>query len=157
MLMILFLVPLLDLATIGLRAMSVCAATRDAALAAGRAQTFQKDLEPETGKLSAKNTARRQIERNLANCLGPVHIDRIAVSLVATPLGEGEAVTQESPIAEPDAQSHVYQIEVTTSGHVQPLLLLSKDLFGDVPGLTTVFPVTFTSREFAEHVAGLSR
>lgn len=153
----LFFVPLVDLATIGLRAASILGATRAAALVAGRSQSFQSDLDPQAGDLSAQTSARQEIERHLANCLGPIKVSSVAVTIIATPLQSGQVSIHTSPIAAPDPTTYIYQIEVTTRGTVRPLLLLNEKIFGTVPGLTTDFPVTFASREFAEHVAGLAR
>lgn len=171
--------PILDLAAMAARACVVHAAARNAAHYAARAGSFEQDSE--SGALSAKSIARLKVRQTLQSSLEGVAVEpsNVKVVIIGTPLKPSlPAIRQERVLepsqldggdeeealeilagkkTEPPKSPYLFQTEVTVSGEVEPLLLLNKDLFGTIPGLTANFPVSASFREATENPSGLTR
>ncbi len=157
-LFLILLMPLIDLATIALRTSFVHSAAHNACASAARALTFQAN--GEKGELSAVNIAKRDALATKANGLAGVNFtaNDVQIAIVGTPIKVGKApIRTSSPLSEVEAKSYLYQVEVSVNGSVEPLVTLSPNLFGQVPGLTMPFPVQATYRQFSEHPSGLAK
>jgi hypothetical protein len=156
--LIFLLFPLIDLATITLRATTVYVAAFSAARAAGRAETFESDTFG--GKLSAINIARQEVVRTKqAGALGVTMSNPdVHVSIVGSPLQESLPAIRQQQKLSPNVSisDYLFQVEVTVVGRVEPLVKLNAGLFGNVPGLSAPLIITASFREFCEHPGGLT-
>ena len=145
--------PIVDLATITLRVSLLNTCARDAAFHSAKAKTFLSDVS--STSLSAKNLADR-IALMEAAAFNDISIDSVQTYILITNL-DTKAVSRQSTIltVAPNTDQYVYQIEVVVNGRVRPLLLFSKNWFGDVPGLTDWVRVSVRSREYCENPQGL--
>jgi hypothetical protein len=150
-LLVLFLFPMLDLAVCGLRTTTVEAIARDAARVAGRAASFS------SAKALAVNQAKLTESKSLAGTA--IDTGNIVVTVISTPVVGGKSTRTSSPLPSSgiDATANVYQIEVDIPASVQPLVTLSSNVFGSIPGLTVPMTVHAVGREFVEHPLGLSQ
>lgn len=151
------LFPMLDLGTIALRTATVFAAARNAAHHAGRAKSFM--INGDDGDLSARNTA---VNWSLATCgsgLAGTDIkdNDVQLYIIGTPYDQKNAPLRSAkPLNEVQTDKYLYQIEAQVTGRVTPLVVLSKGLLGDIPGITGPLTISASFREFCEHPDGLS-
>jgi hypothetical protein len=164
------LFPLIDLATIALRSCVIYSAAFNGAHAGALAPTFLNNIsinDPVTGKpvpkLSAVNAAVSAAQGSKTAGLSGVDYDDpdIKVSIQGIPVKASDNL-QEIRLADRTPANlvdpaYIYQLEVTVSGRVQPLFVLSDGIFGKVPGLTVPLPVTASSRQIVENPSGLTR
>ena len=149
-LFIIFFFPMLDLAMCAVRAQTIYSCARDAARVAARASTFTQ----------AKARAMAQvIQTSNASLTGAkITVSNVSVNVVGIPVNNSvSTVRQSAPLAVVDKNNYIYQIEVNVPGAVDPLVMLSSNLFGSIPGISAPMPVSASSREFAEHPNGLSK
>lgn len=157
LLILVLVLPLADLGTIALRSATVFSAARNAAHQAGRSKSFLKN--GGSGELSAKNAALAWVKETCKASLAGTEIeaDDVRLSIIGTPLTPEYPVLRTSePLLESQPEHYLYQIEVTVRGKVEPLVLLSSGLFGEVPGLTCPMVVSASFREYCEHPSGLN-
>lgn len=155
---LLLLLPLIDLATIALRVTFVHMAARNAARSAGRASTYEADSKE--GEPSAKRIATSMALASRDAGLAGVEINpgNVMVSIIGSPLKTTvNPIRQTTVLKSVELHDYLYQVEVKVSGQVQPLVIMSKDMFGSIPGLTTPIPITACYREMCEHPGGLSK
>ena len=155
---LLLVMPLVDLSTIALRATYIHSAARNAAHYGSRAKTFLQN--GDKGELSVVNKAKQMALATKQSGFAGVNFDasNVKVSIIGSPLkAKLPALRQDTPVKEPSQEDYLYQIEVTVAGKVEPLVRLSKDLFGSVPGLTEDMPVVATYSAFCEEAKGLSK
>ena len=157
-LLILFLFlafPLADLATIALNASFLIGAVREAAHAAAQAKTFERPLSALDP--SAKQIAAIQAARN-ERSFRAISITRVQTDIAITDIRTHAVTRRSTPLTQPaDESKYMYAIEVTVTGHVNPLIKCSLPLLGRVPGLTEPIPLTPRAQEFAENTAGLNQ
>lgn len=150
-LFIIFFFPMLDLAVSSLRANTIYSCARDAARVAARSDTFS----------SGKAAALSQIALSEANSLNGAQISTSSatIDIVTVNLASGGTpVRLSGPLSSVDSSGGtMYQMEVIVPGSVVPLVTLSPNLFGSIPGVTVPMTITASSREFAEHPAGLTQ
>jgi hypothetical protein len=145
--------PLVDLATFTMRASLLSTCARDAAFHAAKAKSFVSDIS--STNLSAKSIANR-IALMEAAAFSDISVESVQTSVLITNLDTKEVSRQLTVLTlAPNTDQYVYQIEVSVTGRVKPLLLFSKNWFGDIPGLTDWIPVTVRSREYCENPQGL--
>lgn len=152
------LLPLIDLAVLAFRTSFIHSAANNAAHSAGRAKTFKENSD--TGELSALNIAKRDaIATKNAGTAGVNFSDSdVQLFILGSPIKPNKApIRQSNPLDEVSTKDYLYQIEVSVSGTVDPLVTLSDAFFGKVPGLSAPFPVQATYRQFVEHPAGLAK
>ena len=155
-LFLLLFLPLLDLAVICMKVTFVHSAARNAARVAGRSNSFNNSIDSP----SASGVAKGMVEASRSASLSGVEIDPtdVKVSIVGSPLDPKlPAIYQSQPLKEVDSKKYLYQIEVEVKGRVTPLVTLSKEMFGSVPGLTESIPIVACYREMAEHPSGLAK
>lgn len=163
------LFPLIDLATIALRCASAYSAATNAAHRAALAPSFLNDTKvtdssgATTVKLSSVNSAVTAAQQTKSAGLAGTDFNDadVSVKIVGVPLKPGSGLApvvgnNRQPLTEinPD---YVYQIEVSIATQIQPLFLLSPQLFGEVPGLTVPLPLNVTSQQVCEDTSGLTR
>lgn len=156
-LFLLLFLPLLDLAVVCMKVTFVHAAARNAARVAGRANSFEASIESSP---SATSIASGIVASSKNASLSGVEIDPsdVRVSIVGAPLDSSlRPIYQSQPLKEVDSKKYLYQVEVEVKGRVTPLVTLSKQIFGSVPGLTESIPVVACYREMAEHPSGLAK
>ncbi len=158
LLFLMFFLPLTNLTMIGMRAFAVFSAARSAASVAGRSFSFAENSAQD--KPSAKHVAPGAAILAAQACPAGARLkhNQVKVFLIAIPIKPGGAsIKQDYPLVVVDTDNYVYQIEVSVSAEVEPLVRLNSNVFGEVPGLTRPFWVQASCREFAEHPSGLSR
>lgn len=156
-LFLLLFLPLLDLAVICMKVTFVHAAARNAARVAGRANSFDAFID---NNPSASSLAKEIVAATKSASLSGVDIEPsdVKVSIIGAPLDPALLpIYQSQPLKEVDSKKYLYQVEVEVKGRVTPLVSLSKELFGSVPGLTEPIPVVACYREMAEHPSGLAK
>jgi Flp pilus assembly protein TadG len=147
------LFPLIDLAVLFFGVSSVHSACRTATVAAARAQSFSSNTSPT--KLSAVNLAKKIASESSTGGVSILPSD-VQIKAFQVPILGGQA--QEivpSPNLIISTNDFTYQIRVTVTGRVSPLVMLSSSLFGQVQGLTIPMVVTATSTSNFENVNGL--
>lgn len=155
---LLLVMPMVDLSTIALRSTYIHSAARNGASYGARAKTFL--VNGDKGELSVVNKAKQIAIATKQSGFHGVKFDTtdVKVAIVGAPLkAKLPPVRQSTPVKEPSPDDYLYQVEVTVNGKVEPLVKLSKDLFGSVPGLTEDFPVVATYSAFCEEPRGLAK
>lgn len=159
LLLILFVFPLIDLGTIAARTATVYTVAREAARAAGRAETFSASSS--SGPSSKQIAVTRALQAAQGLPQATITAQNVTVYLVGTPIVTGSvnpAIRQTTPLTAPaDTADYLYEIEVDVTGTVNPLVMLSSSTFGTVPGLTAPFTVRAIGREVVEHPSGLTQ
>lgn len=137
------LLPLADLATFALRATNVFAAARNAAHVAGRSNSFND---------AVSNAKARAVYSNEMTLDGvEIKDSDVRVFIVGSPLKAGKkAIRQETALISAEPKDYLYQVEVEITAKVKPLIVLSPELFGSVPGLTEAFIIKTSNREYCE-------
>lgn len=156
-LLIVLLFPLLDLGTMALRSATIFEAARNAAHHAGRAKSFLQD--GGDGELSATNAAVKWSTMTCQSSLAGTTVKRsdVQASIIGTPFDTKKTpVRSSNPLTTVEPETYLYQIEVSITGSVEPLVLLNKELLGSIPGLTAPLKISATFREYCEHPYGLT-
>lgn len=151
------LLPLADLGFIAFRTSFIHEAAQNALHSAVRAKTFQQNSSD--GELSAINVGRRDaISVRDSGITGVNFQDTdVELSILGTPVRAGkQPIHSQGPLSTVESKNYLYQVEVTVTGRVEPLITLSSSLFGEVPGLTSALPVQATYKQFVEHPEGLA-
>lgn len=155
LLFVLFLVPMIDLATVFLRYTFMVAASRDAAHAAAKAKTFRTDIS--TSERSAINMASSAATAT-ASSFREIRVDRVVTQMVITDLSNQAVTRRTTPLTAPaDTGINLYEIETTVVGQINPLVNFTAGAFPGIPGLSAPVPVSVTSREFFENPQGLNQ
>lgn len=147
-LFVLFLFPLIDVATIAIRSTTSFAAAQNAAIRAARTSSFQ------SARTAAVNAARETAARCPGVSLDP---SDVRVWIAAVPFDGGAQIRQQTPLRQIQKDRYLYQIEVEVRSQVQPLVTCNPGLFGVVPGLTAPMSINSVGREICEQPQGLTR
>jgi hypothetical protein len=154
MLFMLITIPLLDFATVALRATFVASAAKDAVHAAARAQTFSTDLGT---SLSARNLAFNQARTSVL-AFGGLSFINATTSIVVTNTTTQTSTKQSVKLAAPaDIGTYTYNLESRVTADISPLITYSSNFFGRVPGLTVPYTLTASAQEFCEYPQGLDQ
>jgi hypothetical protein len=154
LLLMMITIPLLDFATVALRATFVANAAKEAVHAAARAPSFTTNL---SGQLSATNTAFNQA-KSCINGFGGLTFKTASTSIVITNTLSQSTTKQTTKLAGPaDVGTFTYNLETRVTADVSPLITYNKQWFGKVPGLTTPFTLTAAAQEFCEYPQGLDQ
>lgn len=149
-----FVFPLINLGTMGLRYGILLAAARDGAHAASKCYTFQVGS---AGKPAAVQAAPDAVSRLVGQFSG-VTVESVDVDILVTSLSTNSVTRFESRLPGPaDPSSNVYGIEAEVVGVLEPLLPYAGPLFGNIPGLTSPVTARVVSTEFAEAPHGLNQ
>ena len=78
---------------------------------------------------------------------------------MVTPLagnGASTIIGPNAPLNSPaDPTVNLYQLRVDVAGQIQPVISLSSDIFGNIPGLTGPIPVKMSMMRVFENPQGL--
>lgn len=152
---VMLLMPMLSMATMGLRYAILNVVVANAAQAAARAKTFE--AVSSDGKPPATQVAPDTMAREIGKFSG-MSVQSVAVGIVQTPVNSGAPTRTTAKLAQPaDTSRNIYQIETSVRGQIQPLFLITPALIGNVPGVSAPLPVTFVAREMAENPQGLNK
>lgn len=136
------LIPMICLATFGMRYAFLLNAARMSANAAAQCKTFQSDVSTaDPSSVTLANT----IATNAAKGFNGITLSKIKTYIVVCPFSGGQATRQTTPLtAAAVTTSNSYNMEVVLEGQLQPLISNSKGWFGTIPGLTA--PITTSAR-----------
>lgn len=154
-LFLLLTVPLLNLATVGLRYGFFMNAAREAVHEASRAKSFQVDISP----VEKSAVHRAQDEAITATGMfSEIRLDSVTTNIVITDLTTKAVTRRNLPLSQPANTSlYLYQIESVLGGRVSPLITFNSGVLGHIPGFTEDVPVSVVAREFCEYPEGLTR
>jgi hypothetical protein len=148
-----FVFPLVNLGTTGLRWAMLAEAARDGAHAAATSYTFQAGS---AGKPSAVTSAPTAVNQFVSKYTG-ITVSNIDVDILATDINTQAVSRHENKLPLPaNTQQYVYALETTVTGSLQPLITYNAPFILNVPGLTGPWTTTITAREFAESPQGLN-
>lgn len=144
--------PLLDFGAVFLRSTFLYMAVHNAARNAAKSRSFLNDI---SGESSATNTANATVNNVIRMWTG-VNVSSILTQIVVTDVNTDVVSLQDNPLPTPaDDSSNTYQIQVTVTGTVDPLVTFNLPWFGALPGLTRSVPVTMSDRQYVENPQGL--
>ncbi len=146
--------PLIDFCTIGLRSQALFMAAHDSAFNASKCKSFLVDI---SGSEPSAKTIAESSALRAASLMNGTTIDSVVTSILSTNINSLTTTRQTVPLSQPaDTSQHVYQIEVVVTGRVRPFLTFSRNIFGDVPGLTQDLRLVVRSAENCEFTQGLT-
>jgi hypothetical protein len=151
--------PLLDLATIYMGVQAVHSAARVAAVQGAKQNTYQQM------QSVAQGTANSASNNNVS--IGNVVVTFYRTQFAPDPTADPPQTTMPANATpqvidpsqggvEVNTYAYIYQVQVTATGSVSGLVMMSPDVFGKVPGLTVPIPVTATSTATLEYPKGLN-
>jgi Flp pilus assembly protein TadG len=146
--------PLLDFSAALLRSTFLYMAVHNAARNAAKSRSF---LNPIGSDPSATQIASNTVT-NVASMWSGVKVNSILAEIVTTNLDTQTVSRQANPLTTPaDDSNNTYQIEVTVTGSVDPLVTFNMPWIGNggVPGLTKPMAVTMIDRQYVENPQGL--
>ncbi len=152
---LLLTIPLVDLVCFSLRYNFLNIVAKETVHAASRAKTFQANVSPQD--LSAVNLANVQAASSAA-LFPEITVNSVQTSIVITNLATGQTSRQNTKLLQPaNTSTYTYQIETRINGQTNPIILMSTDYWGAVPGLTAPITVSIASRAYAECPQGLNQ
>jgi hypothetical protein len=152
MLLMLFTVPFIDMATVLLRYTFIVTAARDGVHAAANAKTYFANASGTD--LSAVNIASQTVATDAA-AFSEISVISVKTYILATNITTHQVTQYTSPLVQPaDTGTYLYQLETVVNGQVNPFL--QSPILPNIPGLTAPVPVTVASREYCENPQGLS-
>lgn len=139
--------PLADMAVLFLGASTVMESAHVASLRAAREADYH------TAKTKATAVA-----TSLANGATSIAPADVQVTYLRVPIDGATSTSFVPPLeqTEIDKSKYIYQIQVTITGRVAPLITLSKDVLGDIQGLTAPLVITTSSAATFEDTNGLT-
>ncbi len=148
--------PLIDLATIGIRTTFLVAAAHDAAHAAARAKSFSVAVD--ANDPSAQEAASAAAAEDLRS-FTEITTGAITTNIVITDISTGNTTRQATPLKNPaDINTNTYSVEVVVSAKVDPLINFSAGgLLPVVPGLSAPMTIVCAAQEFSEYPQGLNQ
>jgi len=148
-----FVFPLINLGTTGMRWAMLAEAARDGAHAAATSYTFQTGS---TGKPSATSSAPAAVNKFVTKYTG-ITVTNVDVDIIETNINTQTVARHETKLANPaNTQQFIYALETTVTGSLEPLFTYNAPFILAVPGLTSPWTTTITAREFAESPQGLN-
>jgi len=154
-LLFLFTLPFLDLATVLLRYTFVVSATRDGAHAAAQSKTFFTNAS--SSSLSAINNAPAAVARTAA-LFNEIQVNSVQARILATNINTQQVSIYTIPLTQPaDETTFLYEIETIVQGNINPLVNMNIGILPTIPGLTAPVPVTVSAREYCEYPQGLNQ
>ncbi|HEY9731032.1 MAG TPA: hypothetical protein V6C89_03920 [Drouetiella sp.] len=147
--------PILMLAIMTVRYGFFWNACRQAAQQAAKCPTFQNDSSQ--GK-SAVNTADTVASMAASSFNGISIVNPVHVYIVQTDVSAGSTSTnadRQMLAAAADTDKNIYEIQVSLDGLVAPIVPIST--FGNIPGLTSPFPVNVKAQYSCEVPQGLNQ
>lgn len=151
---VMLLMPMLSMATMTLRSALMNSVVQNAGQAAAKAKTFEASSPT---KPSALNVADQVVRGSVAQFPG-LSVEGVDCDILVTPVPAGLVNRFNGKLPTPaDSSRNLYQVETKVRGQIQPLFLISPQLFGNVPGVTAPLVVSYVSRAMAENPQGLNK
>ncbi|HEY9684949.1 MAG TPA: hypothetical protein V6C86_25455 [Oculatellaceae cyanobacterium] len=148
-----FLFPLIDLATIGLRTSFLYAALHQATWEAARAHTFQNSLDSQKPAVQLANDTANSIVKQFNG----IALTSIQTKILTTNIATSAVTSQSTPLSAPADQSqNIYQIQVTLKGSITPLVLWHEKLAA-IPGMTAPLSIQLCDSQYCENTQGLNK
>jgi hypothetical protein len=154
-LFVFILFPLIAMATLAFGVSSIHNAARIAAVDAARAPTFVSGGDQSAISV-AKRLAASQATGGVSISEDDVVVTAQKVRLLDAEQAEPQQITPLPTSEEIDKSQYLYQVKVTVTGRVRPLVTVT-NIFGTVPGLTEPLTVTATSTATYEDPLGLAK
>ena len=152
-LLIFFLFPVVNYATIAIRSGFVFNAAGQAALSASKARSYSVGTPSAPSAVTQANTI---ATNSLANWYG-ITLKTISTKILITDIAKQKQTRQANALAvPPNTASNTYQIEVTINCDVSPLITVNIPLFGNIPGITGPYSLSVTQRNYVENSQGLT-
>lgn len=148
--------PMIDMATIGLRTTFLVAAAHDAVHAASRAKSFSSPVT--ANDPSATQTATSQVAQDISR-FREITVNNVTTNMVITDINNGQTTRRNTPLTTPaDINTNTYSIEVLVTAQIRPLITFNAGgLLPNIPGLSAPVVVTCAAQEFSEYPSGLNR
>ncbi len=152
-LLLLFLFPVVNYATIAIRSGFVFNAAGQAALSASKTRSYSSGTPTAPSSITQANTVATNA---LANWYG-IKLKSVNTQILITDIAKQTQTRQATPLAvPPDTADNTYQVEVTINCDVSPLITVNIPLFGNIPGITGPYALSVTQRNFVENTQGLT-
>lgn len=152
--LIVFLLPMMSLASITLRCTLMNVAVLESVHAASKARTFELASDEGASATELANTAFDKY----VNAFPGLEAGKLKLRIVSTDIKSGAISSTDSKLKNPaDSSGFVYQVEGDCTGRIQPVFAMSREIIGDIPGLSTAMNVSFSAREMCENPQGLNR
>lgn len=152
-LLLCFMYPLCNLATMCYRYSLLVQAVHNGAHAASTAKTFSAGSSSEAVMDVVPLTVNNFL-KSVKGLKNPV----ISIRLVSTKLLD-QATTrlaQSTKLGEPAKESEIYSVELTVSADIEPMLSFQGGLVPHVPGMTAPIKASVTARELLESANGMN-
>ena len=145
-----FLFPLINLTTLGLRLCFLYAAAHNACISSARAQTYSA---PQGTRPSAVQLA--QTGANLVlNSFSGIHQTSLTTKIITTDVNTQAQTIVSGPLTNaPDTSNYTYQIQITFTGTADPFIPIN--LPTKIAGVNQPLTVTFSDAQFYENPAAL--
>ena len=154
MVFVVFMMPMIALSSITMRATLMMVAVQDAVQGAAKAKSFTTSG---ADGLSAKDIATARFANFLSNFAG-LQASAIDLDIVQTTIVSGQIQRFRDQLPSPsDTNFFMYQIEGKTTASIDPIFPANEQIFGRVAGLTTPIQITLSARQMAENAQGLNR
>lgn len=162
-LFIVLMVPMLNIATIGIRAYFVRSAVLEAVHSAGNCPSFLTNTDAPPNGESAVNRVDRILAAFKNGFRGISFPTPATIEILVQPIN---GTTEPAHIGNravlpinqpPDEEKNQYYVEVTQSSLVEPLISFSGSFFPSIPGMSSPMPLTFSGRQLVERPEGLDQ
>jgi len=154
------LMPLLCLILTTVRFALFWEAAREASDAACQAQTYITGTQ--SGSPPGATTIAQNTAYNVSTMFSGITIDPdtdVNCYIIITPLASTTSLPPVGPntglTTVPDPTVNLYQLRVDVTGQIQPILCLSSQMFGSIPGLTMPFAAKLSMVRVIENPHGL--
>ena len=152
--LVVFLLPLMSLASITLRCTLLNVAVLESVHAASKARTFEQGSDEGA---SAIELADQAFDKYVKAFPG-LDADKVKLRIISTDIKSGAISSTNEKLKNPaDSSGFVYQVEGDCTGKIEPVFAMSRDILGDIPGLSSSMKVSFSAREMCENPQGLNR
>ena len=149
-----FVFPLINLGTIGLRYGLLASAARDGAHAAATSYTFEIGS---PGKPAAINNTASAVTEFVDRYSG-ITVTSIDVDILITDINTETVTRSDGKLANPaNTQNNIYSLESIVTARLDPLIAFDMPFNGDIPGLTGPWTTTVRAKEYAENSQGLNQ
>jgi hypothetical protein len=145
--LIVFTFPLINFATVALRSYFVYTVIQAGALQASRAHTYKQPADGETSALDVLNS---YLPQHLAS-FSQIKLTSVEPEISITNIASGNQSSVKGPLPSPgDTSVNLYEIRVTSSAIVEPLISAGASGFGAIPGLSAPMTIRVSVKNYVE-------
>lgn len=146
--------PMINYATIAIRAAFVFNACQTAALTACKARSYDTST---TSDPSAKQLAQDTAKAAIDVCSG-VKLNSTLTEIVTTRISDKQKTVQQNKLtAPPNTAANTYQLQVTLDTSIDPLMPVDSQILGSIPGISAPYNLKVIQRHYVENTQGLMR